>query len=102
VLIIVTSKKSRTANVPLTPEALAIVAKASLGQQFILKPPRAAAWDEKHLSKEVKRYLVKAKLRSELRLYDLRGSKVTELICDRASVAELALHMVGTWRPQPR
>jgi hypothetical protein len=33
-------------------------------------------------------------LRPELRLYDLRGSKVTELIWrERYTVAELALHM---------
>jgi hypothetical protein len=54
---------------------------------------RADAWDPARLSREVREYATEFCIRPELRFNDLRGSKVTEMVCEGISVPDLAIRI---------
>lgn len=108
------SGRQRQVQIPLTREAELIVDSTPPGQLLILKPPRATAWTEDHLSKEVNDHLVTIGLKNGrggrllrlesrpdedigLHFHDLRGSACTKLVRDGLSLENLALHM--GWKP---
>jgi len=108
------SRRKRVVQIPVTPEAAEIIDSTPKGQLLILKPPRAAAWTEDHLSKEVYDHLVAIGLRHGrdgrllhldsrpdeevgLHVHDLRGSACTALVRAGLSIDNLALHM--GWKP---
>lgn len=86
-------RRNRIVNMPLTTAAEAIIDKAPLSRRLILKPARAEAWGAVHLSREVRDYATRFRIRRELRFNDLRGTKVTELVWAGVSVPDLAVRL---------
>ena len=78
---------------PLTAAAEAVIAKAPISRRLILKPKRTDAWDRVRPSREVREYATQFEIRAELRLNDLRGTKVTEMVWSGISVPDLAIRI---------
>lgn len=95
-IIIKTNKGKRygrVANIPLTARAQAIVDSVPPDRKTVLINSDGNPWKERTLGKEVRIQMDLLGIRRELRFYDLRGTRATELIWGGATTPELALQM---------
>lgn len=88
-----TNKRKRLATVPITQEMAAILDSTPDDRLLVLTNEAGSALTEEWLSKAVKKWARKAKVREELRLYDARGACVTRLVMAGATLSEIAAHM---------
>ncbi len=88
-----TNKRGRVATIPVTQEMARIIDTTPADRLTILVNEGGEALTVDWLSHIVMRAREAAGLRSELRLYDARGSAVTRLVIAGATLSEIALHM---------
>lgn len=88
-----TNKRNRVAHIPITPELGKIIDETPPGRFLILTNANGNALTEHRASEGVRQWRDKAKLSSELRLYDARGTAATRLLNAGLSLAEIANHM---------
>ena len=88
-----TSKRGRTAAIPITQRMAEIIDRVPAGQILVYLSSHGQPWDEKQLSKQVTVYRRKAGLNERLRLYDARGTACTRLLMAGATLQEIAVHM---------
>ena len=92
-ILIRTAKRKRWASIPVTERMGEIIDAVPPGRMLILVSSHGAQWTEEQVSKQVKLYRRKAKLREDLRFYDARGTACTRLLLAGSTLAEIASHM---------
>lgn len=86
--------KRRVASIPVTPTMAELIDGLPAGQSAIITNLRGAQYqDENYLGDAVSTWRDKLGLRSELRLYDARGTAATRLFQAGADLREIATHM---------
>lgn len=88
-----TNKRNRVAHIPITPELGKVIDATPPGRFLILTNAHGNALTEHRASEGVRQWRDKAKLSSDLRLYDARGTAATRLLNAGLSLAEIANHM---------
>lgn len=92
-IVIKTAKRSRLASIPVTPEMAALIAE-SAPDGPLLRSKSGKPWaHENSLGEAVSEWRDRLGIRSELRLYDARGTAATRLLNAGADLKEIATHM---------
>lgn len=93
-IVIWTAKRKRLASFPVTPRMAQLIAETPKGQShFIVNKAGQPYQHENYLGDAVSQWRDKLKIRSELRLYDARGTAATRLLIADASLKEIATAM---------
>lgn len=93
-IVIWTQKRKRLASIPVTDRMGALIDATPPDQQRIIVNKRGNPYQhENYLGDAVSTWRDKLKLRSELRLYDARGTAATRLLEAGADLKEIATHM---------
>lgn len=93
-LVVWTRKRGRLASIPVTPEMASLIDATPQGQATYLVTHTGTPWShEDQLGAAVRKWRDKLKIRSELRLYDARGTAATRLLLAGADMKEIATHM---------
>ena len=93
-IVIWTRKRKRLASIPVTKRMAALIAETPTGQDRIICNKSGRPYThENYLGDAVSTWRDKLHLRSELRLYDSRGTAATRLLEAGADLKEIATHM---------
>lgn len=93
-LVVWTKKRRRLASIPVTPRMAQLISTTPADQNvFLVNKSGAPYQHENYLGDAVSTWRDKLKLRSELRLYDARGTAATRLLEAGAELKEIATHM---------
>jgi integrase len=88
-----TNKRKRLAHVPITPALAQVIDNTPKDRLLILTNASGGPLSPHRASEGVRQWRDKAKLSSDLRLYDARGTAATRLLNSGLSLAEIANHM---------
>jgi integrase len=88
-----TNKRKRLAHIPITPALAKLIDATPKDRMLILTNASGKPLTPHRASEGVRQWRDKAKLSSELRLYDARGTAATRLLNADLSLAEIANHM---------
>jgi len=91
-ILLKTRKRGRIASIPVTPKMAEVIANAR-GDHIITNKRGMPYKHENYLGDAVATWRAKLKLRSELRLYDARGTAATRLLEAGAELQEIATAM---------
>ncbi|UFS64360.1 tyrosine-type recombinase/integrase [Paracoccus denitrificans] len=93
-IVIWTNKRKRLASIPVTSRMAELIAATPAGQtRLIVNKGGDPYQHENYLGDAVSEWRDKLKIRSELRLYDARGTAATRLLDAGAELKEIATHM---------
>lgn len=93
-LVVWTRKRRRLASIPVTPRMAQLIADTPAGRAtFLVNKGGHPYQHENYLGDAVSSWRDTLKLRSELRLYDARGTAATRLLEAGAELKEIATHM---------
>lgn len=93
-IVIWTQKKKRLASIPVTPRMAALIAALPADQTRIITNKAGEPYaHENYLGDAVSAWRDKLHLRTDLRLYDARGTAATRLLEAGADLKEIAVHM---------
>lgn len=93
-IVVWTAKRKRLASIPVTVRMAALIADTPVGQsQFIVNKSGQPYQHENYLGDAVSQWRDKLGIRSDLRLYDARGTAATRLLWADASLKEIATCM---------
>lgn len=93
-IVMWTRKRKRLASIPVTPRMAALIAATPAGQDRIICNKGGDPYShENYLGDAVSTWRDKLHLRSDLRLYDARGTAATRLLEAGADMREIAVHM---------
>lgn len=93
-IVVWTAKRKRLASIPVTPRMAALIAATPADQAlFIVNKAGQPYQHENYLGDAVSQWRDKLQIRSELRLYDARGTAATRLLMADASLKEIATAM---------
>lgn len=93
-IVIWTRKRRRLASIPVTPAMTTLIAATPAEQSRLLVTAEGTPWThENYLGAAVSTWRDNLGLRSELRLYDARGTAATRLLSAGADLREIATHM---------
>jgi integrase len=89
-----TAKRKRMVSIPVTPRMSEVIDTTPMGQMVIVASSKGAPFtNSRSLGRAVARRRSEVGIRSELHLYDARGTAVTRLFEAGANLREIALHM---------
>lgn len=93
-IVMWTQKRKRLASIPVTDRMAALIDGIPDGQSRLITNMRGQPYQhENYLGDAVSTWRDKLKIRSELRLYDARGTAATRLLEAGADLKEIATHM---------
>lgn len=93
-IVVWTKKRRRLASIPVTPRMAALIDATPTSQPVFLANKAGRPYQhENYLGDAVSTWRAKLQLRSELRLYDARGTAATRLLECGADLKEIATHM---------
>ena len=88
-----TSKRKRDVSIPVTARAAEIIDATPARQLLICASPTGLVWDAGNFGADFRAARKEAKIRSELRLYDTRGTAATLLLHAGLGLDEIAVWM---------
>ena len=88
-----TSKRKRDVSIPVTARAAEIIDATPARQLLICASPTGLVWDAGNFGTDFRAARKEAKIRSELRLYDTRGTAATLLLHAGLGLDEIAVWM---------
>lgn len=93
-IVMWTQKRNRMASIPVTDAMAVLIAQTPEGQEHLIVNKRGEPYKhENYLGDAVSSWRDSLKIRSELRLYDARGTAATRLLESGAELREIATHM---------
>ncbi|UXU73664.1 MULTISPECIES: tyrosine-type recombinase/integrase [unclassified Paracoccus (in: a-proteobacteria)] len=93
-IVIWTQKRRRLASIPVTATMAELIAQTPAHQQRLIVNKAGHPYQhENYLGDAVSEWRDKLNIRSELRLYDARGTAATRLLSAGAELKEIATHM---------